>query len=539
MQTFDQALLNLFTRRQDLDGRGAQGRHPPARLQAAGRLRGSALDLGRPDLLRGRGRKPTAPGPDGGTARPAAAVRASDRAGQRVRLSAARVPASAGALTSLCKALVSSDGGAGCRARRDKPGFRLHELQRDVSRMPTAEIISGKWTLLVIRDLADGRSRFCELERSLEGISPRTLSLRLRALEAEGIVERRTYPEVPPRVEYRLTAKGDALVPLIEQMRSYGREWLLDAREQAAPGGLTASPSSDANGGASDGEPALVRARSAETRGAVKEPHVRPGSFGPLLAPASASMIVALVALFVAMGGTTYAVKRASEAQRRAGPAQAECGAHQAHQGAQRHALEDRQERDRLVAGRDGTRSTAATSSSRASARCRTRPRLQPPTDAAKVGGRSVSEVHVRRTGRHRRDEGPRAGRPDAERGLRRGPARSPSAATTGVSGALIHAGGMAPAPPGTRPTTASTSPTRSTAPGRRDRHGHLGRPHLCPPGRRGGDRDLPRTGDWPAAASSPARRPDSSHIRPGDSGALRRPADRRLGEGPAPCAAN
>jgi DNA-binding HxlR family transcriptional regulator len=90
----------------------------------------------------------------------------------------------------------------------------------------TAEIISGKWTLLLIRDLADGRSRFCELERSLEGISPRTLSLRLRALEAEDIVERRTYPEVPPRVEYRLTPKGQALVPLIEQMRHYGREWL-------------------------------------------------------------------------------------------------------------------------------------------------------------------------------------------------------------------------------------------------------------------------------------------------------------------------
>jgi DNA-binding HxlR family transcriptional regulator len=92
----------------------------------------------------------------------------------------------------------------------------------------TAEIISGKWTLLVIRDLAEGCSRFCELERSLEGISPRTLSLRLRALEAEGIVERRTYPEVPPRVEYTLTPKGEALVPLIEHMRRYGRDWLLN-----------------------------------------------------------------------------------------------------------------------------------------------------------------------------------------------------------------------------------------------------------------------------------------------------------------------
>jgi DNA-binding HxlR family transcriptional regulator len=90
----------------------------------------------------------------------------------------------------------------------------------------TAEIVCGKWTLLVIRDLAEGRSRFCELERSLHGISPRTLSLRLRALEEAGIVERQTFPEVPPRVEYALTEKGRALVPLIEDMRTYGRNWL-------------------------------------------------------------------------------------------------------------------------------------------------------------------------------------------------------------------------------------------------------------------------------------------------------------------------
>lgn len=97
----------------------------------------------------------------------------------------------------------------------------------------TAEIISGKWTLLVIRDLADSSLRFCELERSLEGISPRTLSLRLRALEEQGIVERRTYPEVPPRVEYALTDKGRALVPLIEDMRDYGRRWLPEGEREA------------------------------------------------------------------------------------------------------------------------------------------------------------------------------------------------------------------------------------------------------------------------------------------------------------------
>jgi DNA-binding HxlR family transcriptional regulator len=93
----------------------------------------------------------------------------------------------------------------------------------------TADIVCGKWTLLLIRDLADGRSRFCELERSLAGISPRTLSLRLRALEDEGVVERQTFAEVPPRVEYALTEKGRALLPIVESMREYGLTWLGDA----------------------------------------------------------------------------------------------------------------------------------------------------------------------------------------------------------------------------------------------------------------------------------------------------------------------
>jgi DNA-binding HxlR family transcriptional regulator len=77
-----------------------------------------------------------------------------------------------------------------------------------------------------VRELSEGTSRFCELERSLTGISPRTLSLRLRALEEEGIVERHTFPEVPPRVEYALTDKGMALLPIIDDMRSYGEHWL-------------------------------------------------------------------------------------------------------------------------------------------------------------------------------------------------------------------------------------------------------------------------------------------------------------------------
>ena len=90
----------------------------------------------------------------------------------------------------------------------------------------TADLICGKWTLLIVRDLAEGRTRFCELERSLTGISPRTLSLRLRALEDVDVLQRQVHSDVPSRVEYVLTERGRALLPLIEGMRAFGRDWL-------------------------------------------------------------------------------------------------------------------------------------------------------------------------------------------------------------------------------------------------------------------------------------------------------------------------
>lgn len=90
----------------------------------------------------------------------------------------------------------------------------------------TAQIVCGKWTLVLLRDLAAGPCRFTELQRSLEGISPRTLSARLRALEQEGIVVRQEYAESPPRVEYRLTDKGVDLLPIVHAMRTYGSRWL-------------------------------------------------------------------------------------------------------------------------------------------------------------------------------------------------------------------------------------------------------------------------------------------------------------------------
>ena len=89
-----------------------------------------------------------------------------------------------------------------------------------------AEVIGAKWTALLVHDLSEGPRRFSQLERSCAGISPRTLAERLRALEEEGIVERRSYDEHPPRVEYELTAKGAAMLPIIAAMREFGHAWL-------------------------------------------------------------------------------------------------------------------------------------------------------------------------------------------------------------------------------------------------------------------------------------------------------------------------
>lgn len=92
-----------------------------------------------------------------------------------------------------------------------------------------AEIVGAKWTALLLHDLSEGARRFSELEHSCAGISPRTLSERLRALEDDGIVLRRSYSESPPRVEYELTDKGEALLPIIAEMRRFGRSWLIES----------------------------------------------------------------------------------------------------------------------------------------------------------------------------------------------------------------------------------------------------------------------------------------------------------------------
>ena len=108
------------------------------------------------------------------------------------------------------------------------PKRRMREVHdADCSVAATVELIGSKWTPLIVHDLAEGPRRFMQLEHSCPGISPRTLSERLDMLERESIVIRRSYPESPPRVEYELTDKGEAVLPIIDAMRKFGRAWLI------------------------------------------------------------------------------------------------------------------------------------------------------------------------------------------------------------------------------------------------------------------------------------------------------------------------
>jgi DNA-binding HxlR family transcriptional regulator len=91
----------------------------------------------------------------------------------------------------------------------------------------TAEIIATKWTPLIVHDLSEGPRRFMQLEHACPGISPRTLSERLDMLERQGVLVRHSYPESPPRVEYELTEKGRALLPIIREMRKFGHSWIV------------------------------------------------------------------------------------------------------------------------------------------------------------------------------------------------------------------------------------------------------------------------------------------------------------------------
>ena len=86
----------------------------------------------------------------------------------------------------------------------------------------TLKLIGNKWEVLVLRDLMPGTKRFGELKQSIGGISQKVLTTKLREMEADGLVERHVFAEVPPRVEYSLTPLGRTLKPVLDAMEQWG-----------------------------------------------------------------------------------------------------------------------------------------------------------------------------------------------------------------------------------------------------------------------------------------------------------------------------
>lgn len=100
-------------------------------------------------------------------------------------------------------------------------------LQHDDCKAELAlKVIKGRWKLLILRELLEGVRRFSELQRALagveQGVSQKVLTAQLRELEADGVVQRTVHPEVPPRVEYTLSALGRELLPVLEGLHAWG-----------------------------------------------------------------------------------------------------------------------------------------------------------------------------------------------------------------------------------------------------------------------------------------------------------------------------
>ena len=97
----------------------------------------------------------------------------------------------------------------------------------------TVQLIGNKWKLLILRNLLSRPWRFNEMLRSIPGISQKVLTDNLRALEADGIITRTVYPEVPPRVEYALSELGNSLRPIMDAMKAWGESYQQMVREAA------------------------------------------------------------------------------------------------------------------------------------------------------------------------------------------------------------------------------------------------------------------------------------------------------------------
>ena len=94
-----------------------------------------------------------------------------------------------------------------------------------------ADVLAGKWTAAIIRELLKGTKRYSQLQSALSGVSPKILTARLRMLEAEGLVSRKVYATVPPKAEYRLTETGRELHAVVTAMEAFGNLLLASRKD--------------------------------------------------------------------------------------------------------------------------------------------------------------------------------------------------------------------------------------------------------------------------------------------------------------------
>lgn len=104
-------------------------------------------------------------------------------------------------------------------------------MTEKTSKMPacpvetTLTLIGDKWKVLILRDLMPGKKRFGELKKSIGSVSQKVLTAQLRDMEASGLINRKVYAEVPPKVEYSLTELGKSLKPILDAMQNWGEEY--------------------------------------------------------------------------------------------------------------------------------------------------------------------------------------------------------------------------------------------------------------------------------------------------------------------------
>lgn len=113
----------------------------------------------------------------------------------------------------------------------------------------TLGVIGGRWKVLILRELFSGVKRFNQLHRALQGITQKMLTQQLRELEDDGVIHREVYLQVPPKVEYSLTATGETLKPILEAMHQWGVTYLNRPADRPADRSIDTAAQDEANGG--------------------------------------------------------------------------------------------------------------------------------------------------------------------------------------------------------------------------------------------------------------------------------------------------